>query len=212
MPGVPVTDLTDVRNWRIKARPKSRRIEATCDDVRVEFVTQPYGNLASRINEAAFSHQPAYSLRGIVSVASRAVSGQTGRRSFWPASGAVILFEADGAEGGREIPVDHAGFPSGFGPAEALGNATRMALSRVSTSVSEPIGAAALQVALQDPSAPGQPYVRRLLEEASQQLLAGLVLEGFTTWAVLVEAADRYPPADDETTSWLRDMARLALV
>lgn len=49
------------------------------------------------------------------------------------------------------------------------------------------------------------------MEEASQALLAGLVLDGFTDWQTLAEAAERYPPGKDETAIWLKDMARLAM-
>jgi hypothetical protein len=88
---------------------------------------------------------------------------------------------------------------------------SRMAASLVSVSVSEPVSAEMLHTALYDPTAPRQSAARQLMEEASEQLLAGLVLEGFIDWHTLAEAAERYPPAKDETAAWLRDMARLAL-
>ena len=87
----------------------------------------------------------------------------------------------------------------------------RMAASLVSVSVAETIAPEALSTALRDATAPNQPAARRLLEEAPAPLLAGLVAEGFTDWKTLAEAAERYPPAKDETAAWIRDMARLAL-
>jgi hypothetical protein len=80
----------------------------------------------------------------------------------------------------------------------------------VSVSVARQITPGALRAALHDPAAPHQAYVRRLLEEGSEPLLAGLVLDGFTDWPTLARAAERFPPASDETAAWLRDMARLA--
>lgn len=87
----------------------------------------------------------------------------------------------------------------------------RIATSFVGVSVADTITAEALQAALHDASAPFQPAARRLIEEAPAPLLAGLVAEGFIDWRTLAEAAERYPPANDETAAWIRDMARLAL-
>lgn len=88
---------------------------------------------------------------------------------------------------------------------------TRMATSLVSIPVAESVAPEALSAALRDAAAPNQPAARRLLEEAPAPLLAGLVAEGFIDWKTLAEAAERYPPANDETAAWIRDMARLVL-
>lgn len=87
----------------------------------------------------------------------------------------------------------------------------RMAESLVSVSVADPVPAETLRAALRDATAPHQPAARRLMEEAPAPLLAGLVAEGFIDWKTLAEAAERYPPANDETAAWIRDMARLAV-
>jgi hypothetical protein len=87
----------------------------------------------------------------------------------------------------------------------------RMALNLVNASLPAPVTMKALNGALSDACAPCQPAARILLEEASAQLLAGLVAEGCTDWPILAGAAERYPPARHETATWLRDMARLAL-
>jgi hypothetical protein len=86
-----------------------------------------------------------------------------------------------------------------------------MAASLSSVPVAERITPEALSEALRRPDAPHQPYARRVLEEAPESLLAGLVLDGVVDWPTLAEAAERYPPAKDETAAWLRDMARLAM-
>ena len=86
-----------------------------------------------------------------------------------------------------------------------------MVASLASVSVADLIEPHELREALHDPRVPLQPHVRRLMEEAPEAMLAGLVLEGFTDWHTLAEAAERYPPAKDETAAWLRDMARLAV-
>jgi len=87
----------------------------------------------------------------------------------------------------------------------------RMAVSFVNVSLPVAVDLDELLAALRDPTAPFQPSAHRLLEEAPAYLLAGLVAEDALDWRTLAEAAERYPPADDETAAWIRDMARLAL-
>jgi hypothetical protein len=86
-----------------------------------------------------------------------------------------------------------------------------MALSLVNTSRSELADGAILARAIADRTAPQQAAVRILMEEGSPIILAGLVAEGIADWSTIAGAAERYPPANDETAAWIRDMARLAL-
>ncbi len=96
-------------------------------------------------------------------------------------------------------------------PVGTDGRKLRVALNLVNTSAPRAVDQGGLRAALLDPSAPGQPAARILLEEASAPLLADLVIEGFVGWRDLAKAAERYPPGRHETAAWIRDMARLAL-
>lgn len=87
----------------------------------------------------------------------------------------------------------------------------RIALSIVNTSTPWEIDAEGLLLAILDANAPGQAHVRILLDEAPQQVLAGLVADGFTRWSDLLAAAERWDLVRGETTSFIRDMARLAM-
>ena len=87
----------------------------------------------------------------------------------------------------------------------------RIALSIINTSTPKRITAKGLRKAILDPEAPGQAHVRLLLDEAPQQVLAGLVAEGFTSWRELQAAAERWRPAHGETAAFIREMARLAV-
>jgi len=87
----------------------------------------------------------------------------------------------------------------------------RIALSIINTSTPREIDAEGLLKALLDPAAPGQAYVRLLLEEVPHQILAGLVADGFTQWRDLEAAAKRWGPGRGETAAYIRDMARLTV-
>src|SRR3546814_5952163 len=85
-----------------------------------------------------------------------------------------------------------------------------MALCHINVSVAAPIDAATLLACLKAPAPDPlwRGHLRVFLEETSTEVLHGIVLEGHIDFPTLAAAVDVWGCDNDETRTWIRDMAR----
>jgi prevent-host-death family protein len=123
------------------------------------------------------------------------------------------LSEAAERQGSGAPPRQHER-PRVSGPGAAgdrVNDPVSMALSIVNTSTPAVIDEADLRDAVSNPNTRYRAQARLLLNDVSENVLAGLVIRKFVTWRELAELAKRVGVDSHEKAAFIRDMAGLAL-